>query len=132
MALIKLPMVEAPPAVKVKILLPTVKLVTAPLVNAVVNNKPAVLPTSWLALGVAVPTLFGVVNVVGAPCTGAPSTVSVVLAVMAARFKGAGIFSAALTIARFAPKVVFPVMAVVRSCTVGGPAACGGTTPAPL
>src|SRR5258708_35550261 len=97
MGLIKVPMVEAPPAVKVKILLPTVKLVTAPLVNAVVNNKPAVLPTSWLALGVAVPTLFGVVNVVGASCTGAPSTVSVVLAVKVAQFQWAVVYSKHLT-----------------------------------
>ena len=114
MALMRVPTVEAAPAVKVKVLGPTVKLVTAPLVKAVVNAKAVALPSSSLVLGVEVPTVLGVVKAVGAPETGAPSTVSSVVTARSARLSGSVTTTWPPTTAAFAPTVVSPLIALIR------------------
>ena len=84
-----MPTVDPPPgAVYLKVLLPAVKLVMRPAAIAEAVVKPKTLPTNWLVLGVAAPTVLGVVKAVGAPATGAPSTVSSVVTARSARFNG--------------------------------------------
>ena len=62
--------------------------------------------------------MIGLANVVGAPCTAAPSAVSVVLVVRLPRPCGSVIFSTPPFKTALAPTVVSALMALIKSCTV--------------